>query len=112
MTYVKRNRSTGFKWVLALVLFVLAMTVTFSDVYGNTGRSQNEMVLENQTMAQESRPAQKDDGKGFDADPPGDGNGYGEDNPPAAIPEPGTLILLASGLGAMYVARRRRNRMK
>lgn len=34
MTIYKQKISHPFKWVMALIVFILGMTITFSDVYG------------------------------------------------------------------------------
>jgi len=33
--YVKRKRASFFKWILAGLVFVAALTITFNDVYGS-----------------------------------------------------------------------------
>ncbi len=87
MTVYKRNSTQPLKWLLGIVVFVLAMTVTFTDVYGT------ETV-----------------GAGSDNTSVGAGN-QSADTCPEPVPEPTTLILLGSGLSAMYLARRRRNKI-
>ena len=34
MTIYKRKTCHPFKWLLALIVFILGLTITFSDVYG------------------------------------------------------------------------------
>jgi len=95
MKLYQRRCTQPLKWLLALVVFLLAMTVTFTDVYGidkntppNTGNG--------------NKPGEKSGGSN-------DGLTTGNDNPaPTAVPEPGTFILLAGGLGALYAVRRLR----
>jgi hypothetical protein len=83
------------KWIVAMIVFVLVMGVTFSNVYGFGRDNVNQ-------------PG----GNDHHGNRPGGGNndgggGCGNDDPtPNAVPEPGTLILLASGLSALYAARR------
>jgi len=88
MTVYKRNSTQPLKWLLGLVVFILVMTITFADVYGKetigVGGS-NSINTAN-----------------------GDAS---VDCPPQPVPEPTTLILLGSGLSAMYLARRRRNKI-
>ena len=99
MTVYQRKCTQPLKWLFALVIFVLAMTVTFSDVYG----------IDKNTTANSG-------GGNTVGDKSDDSNGgltTGNDNPaPTAVPEPSTFILLASGLGALYAVRRIRNRNK
>ena len=35
MTIYKKKATGRFRWVLAIIVFVLGMTITFSDVYGS-----------------------------------------------------------------------------
>lgn len=34
MTIARKKMTRGFRWVIAIVVFILTMTITFSDVYG------------------------------------------------------------------------------
>ena len=80
MIYV-RNNSYRFKWILAFVVFILMMTVTFDDVYG-VDTDQNVS-----NYADNNSP---------------------ETSPPPEVPEPATLILLASGLVALRLMYRKK----
>jgi hypothetical protein len=71
--YMQDNRH-WFKWVLGLVIFLVALSVTFDNVYG--------------TDTYEYATGYTDEGTP-------------ETSPPSAVPEPATLILLASGLVAL-----------
>ena len=90
MTVYKRLRSQPFKWVLALIVFLVAISITFADVhgtdFGNSGSNGNETV------------------EGGDSNTSGTDRG----STPMAIPEPTTLLLVAGGLSALYLARRKR----
>jgi len=92
MNFYQRQSSQPLKWVIALLVFVVAMCFTMTDVYGNP-------------------PSGRIDGSNADRSTDGASGSSGlatNDNPDAstAVPEPTTLVLLASGLGALYAARR------
>jgi hypothetical protein len=91
MTVYKRKSTQPLKWLLGLVVFILAMTLTFADVYGNEtvvgGAADNNTTVSSQD------------------------NGSTQ-CPPKPVPEPTTLILLGGGLSAMYLARRKRNKIE
>ena len=97
MKLYQRRCTQPLKWLLALVVFLLAMTVTFTDVYGIEGTgSPNGGTRDGST----GKPGGT-----------GDQLNTGDDNPPpTAVPEPGTFILLAGGLGALYAVRHLRKR--
>ena len=87
MTVYKGKSTQPLKWLLGLIIFILAMTITFADVYGYEtvgGGADNS----NNTAADDDSPAAC----------------------PQPVPEPTTLILLGGGLSAMYLARRLRNK--
>ena len=96
MTVYKRKPSQPLKWLVAMIVFALAMGVTFSDVYGLDGTVTIGADNSDQGLA-DGNPSP---------------NGDDTDGSTTAIPEPTTLLLLAGGLSALYVIRRRKNRNK
>ena len=100
MTVYRSRASQPLKWIIALMVFALVMGVTFSDVYG-MGRDHGGKPGDNHQHG-DHHGGNPHNGGGDN----GGGSG-GNDNPsPTATPEPGTLVLLAGGLSALYVARR------
>ncbi len=91
MIMYRRRRSQPLKWVIALIIFILAMTITFDDVSGiNVPKSGNASADQQSEVY----------------DQPGNEQTSGKNAP--GIPEPGTLILVGVGIGAMYILRRRK----
>ncbi len=95
----KHDRLRSFKWVVALVLFGLALTVTFSEVYGTESRSFGDKGNIGSATIADHPTAMNTDQDAVES--------CQSSNPPAAIPEPTTILLLAGGLSAIYIARRR-----
>ena len=84
MSAIHRRRSgQTFKWLVAFILFLLAMTITFDDVCGSDSDNINPSCVDSSPSVVEQ--------------------------PASVIPETASLILLGGGLSALYVARRRRN---
>ncbi len=103
MTVYKRKAAQPLKWLIAVIIFTLAMGITFTDVYGD---------------GTDGRLGNSNSGGNGPADNGNANISAGNDDPtggggnPDAIPEPTTLILLAGGLSALYVARRRKSHTK
>ncbi|MBN1212356.1 MAG: PEP-CTERM sorting domain-containing protein [candidate division Zixibacteria bacterium] len=92
MTFYKKKEHHSLKWLLAAIIFIIALSVTFSDVYGFTYPNQcNNNPNNTDQMDLTNTQANQCDG---DSDNP--------DKPPDDIPEPATIILLAAGLGGIY----------
>ncbi|HOD65133.1 MAG TPA: PEP-CTERM sorting domain-containing protein [candidate division Zixibacteria bacterium] len=83
------THSNPMKWVIAVIIFVIVLTVAFDDVFG---------VWIPQSDNEESVGAVES------PDVHGDAKVY-SDEPPPQVPEPGTLILLGAGLAAMRLLR-------
>ena len=81
MIYMRNNRHQV-KWILGLVIFILVLSVAFSDVYGV------DTYQHSTCYADTDSPAT---------------------SPPSAVPEPATLILLASGLAALRLMYRKKH---
>ena len=86
MTLYKHKQSQPLKWLVAIIVFMLAMTITFDSVYGG----------DNYT-----------DGTTHPNSDIGNDGSRDSDSTPMPVPEPTTLLLIAGGLSAMYLARRR-----
>jgi len=96
MTLYKSRPSQPLKWAVALIIFIMAMCITFSDVYGTPGNDGNNVTVTTDGSTDNSGGSSGDLGTSND------------DPSPVAVPEPSTLLLLAGGLSALYVVRRLR----
>jgi len=117
MTVYKQKTVGLFKWLLALIIFVLGLTLTTADVYGIDVSNKNPETI--------SQPAKKTDAPSKTSSQVSStqlnnpNNLYLDDetiikpqevmpdNPPAVVPEPATILLLSGGLGLLYLNRRR-----
>lgn len=98
MTVYRNNEHVSFKWIIGAIIFILAMTVTFSDVYGfNFPNRQNDNTF---TGDDNTYNCVMD----YDNDDCGE---YNPEKPPEDIPEPSTIILLAAGLSGLYLKKRK-----
>lgn len=97
MVLYRENSSPSIgKWIVAILIFVLVMTVTWDDVEGiSFGAKKTETTDAQQTPAEEQTES-------------GDTQ-QSPDQPPADIPEPATVLLLGTGLGVAYLAKRKKN---
>jgi len=89
MTIYEREESHWLKWLLGAIIFVLILTVTFDNVYGV------------------GVPSGSNDGTNSVQQAPAGTDGS-ESTPPPEVPEPATLLLLVSGLGALHLIQRRK----
>ena len=99
MTIYQKKANSMMSWVFGFIVFLFAMTVTFSEVSGvgvpRTDKAVNQQFDKtNNTNEPAFQPVQSEDT-------------YGDNNNPVPVPEPSTLILLASGLGVIRLIQRR-----
>ena len=113
MTIYKKSESFPFKWVLAIFIFIMILTITWSEVGGlnvptSTGfRSVIPDSNSNNTLYTHSTHSMSTDVMSYPDEcySPDDGDDSDE---PSETPEASTLILLTCGLGALFIALRLR----
>ncbi len=93
-------------WIVGLVVFILAMAITFADVYGLNQFDVRKPAQNGSNGTQtQTDPGFYDSNTNDDSFPnqplPTD-----DPSPNRAIPEPATLTLLGLGLGAMLLRKR------
>ncbi len=119
MTLYKTRETVGLlKWVLAIVIFVLAMTITFSDVEGFDLTVKQPLSVEDASQPADNPTDQNPYSPFLSSSGSGDASGYTDDlaivddiapRTPTATPEPSSLILISTGLGSLLLFRRRKH---
>lgn len=114
MILYKKKTVSVFKFILAFIIFILAMTITFDDVYGvnipasNMNRyteahqHNNQSFGENQDV--DAITINNDNQTGIST-----GTDNGTNPNPTSTPEPTTILLLAGGLGIVGIATRKKS---
>lgn len=108
ITYKQRRHSSP--WVIGIALFVLAMTITFADVYG-IDRFISNSPGQNGSESTSGESLQMP----FETLQPPLAASYGDEYvttmpstvQPPAVPEPATMVLLVTGCGILLAAKRK-----
>ncbi|MDH4158086.1 MAG: PEP-CTERM sorting domain-containing protein [candidate division Zixibacteria bacterium] len=119
MVVYRHQKKAYFKWILALIIFILAMTVTFSEVYGihvpagctpyyQESTSTGTVVLQNLNNSNCLGGASTGLADMTSMTNLNDASHTRDSQQPSGVPEPGTLMLLGTGLAAMYALRRKK----
>ncbi len=95
VTYRRKEHGTLGKWVLAIIIFILGLTVTFASVDGFEFPKKTKTSTDTVAAQESSPPIQ----------PP---ETTLPDQPQDSVPEPATLLLVAAGIGAAYLVRKKR----
>lgn len=110
MVKYKKAKSAN-TWFVGVIVFIMAMTITFADVYGLNHFDFNKP---SQTGNTSSNDGSNTDGS-WQINPNTAEDPFPESpipttspEPNPAIPEPGTLILLSLGIGALAARKRKK----
>jgi hypothetical protein len=98
-------------WIIGILVFIMAMAITFSDVYGlsrfefaspGNGPEHNNPPATEVALPYLQNSHNLSQGDDFDTTLP-------SSSEPPAVPEPTTLALLALGCGALLAVKRKLN---
>jgi len=99
MTLYKHTERHPLRWIIAIAVFVLAMTVTFDDVHGFWVTPTSGGATSTATTSTGLQPSQ------IVSELP---TPVPTEETPPEVPEPVTLILLGSGLAAMHLKKKKK----
>ena len=99
-----KNHPKANTWIIGTVVFLLAMTITFADVYGLNHFDIRKPAPSN-TSGTSSDPSGYEPNS---VDDPFPQNPTPTNDPPSdrAVPEPTTMTLLGLGIGALFLRKR------
>ena len=111
MKVYEREEKHPFRWLVAAVVFVLVLTITFSDVDGfSVGSPSKGGNPDRVSVHQNKNTLQEDLYPGFatnDVDPHcPDDTAKASDAEVTAIPEPSTFLLMVGAIAALVAASR------
>jgi len=100
MNVYRRSESNPMKWVIAAILFIAVMTFTLGEVNGYpvSPKPSDQNNSTNDDNSVSTGNSSGTDGSAHRAPEKGT----------SVVPEPGTLLLMATGLGALYIFRKTR----
>jgi hypothetical protein len=106
MTLYRKRSNQPLRWLLAVLVFALAMGFTLDEVEGfNIPKQDNDSLSQDVNAAP---PQGNTNTRSSIQEAPVDPPYQEEPQNVSSIPEPGTLLLLAGGLSAMYLMRRKK----
>ena len=100
MKVYRRKESSPMKWVIAAILFIAVMTFTLSEVNGYPVSPKSS---DQNNSSTDEYSVSSDNSSGADGS-----NDPAPARSSSVVPEPGTLLLMATGLGAVYIFRKAR----
>lgn len=116
--YHRKTSSQPLKWLLALLVFMLALGFTTSEVAGltvpsnagwNGAAGSSSRAGSSGIDASRTAGGAADPGEYHEPLDPDYSQDDGDDQNPDPVPEPGTILLLSMGLGGAWLAARKRS---
>lgn len=109
MMIYRRETQSSAKWLVAAIIFIIAMTFTIDQAFGAPTPPSRGRETRHETHQGSSQQNHHHSGDRYNR-PEYQAEVEGSNTPtPSAVPEPATIILLGLGLAAAGAARRKAN---